>query len=92
MRKLKERTIQVETNELDDAKETHEVHTDPATGKRYSIDKNTGESTWVVQNHTDEKAVKHTGTCSSTFNEPTIVMEEKALKVHKVHTDPATGK
>ena len=49
MRKLKERTIQVETNELDDAKETHEVHTDPVTGKRYSINKNTGESTWVVE-------------------------------------------
>jgi hypothetical protein len=40
--------------------ETHEVHTDPATGKRYSINTQTGKSTWVVQNHTDEKSVNHT--------------------------------
>jgi hypothetical protein len=28
--------------------ETHEVHTDPATGHKYTINKETGESTWVV--------------------------------------------
>ena len=42
--------------------ETHKVHVDPATGKRYSIDKSTGESTWVVQHHSDEEIVKQVGT------------------------------
>ena len=41
-------------------------HTDPATGK----------SMWVVQNHTDEKTVKHT--CTPT--EPTIMKEKMKKK------------
>jgi hypothetical protein len=46
-KKLEARTVQVETPEPDSA--THIVHIDPATGQQYSIDKNTGESTWVVE-------------------------------------------
>jgi hypothetical protein len=60
---------------------THKI--DPATGKAYSVDENTGESTWVVQNREDEQLVNHT---------ETIEKEGKALATREIHTDPATGK
>ena len=60
----------------------------PATGKRYSVDKTTGESTWVDQHHSGEEVVKQAGTPQ----EPAIATEEKVLETHAIHTDPATGK
>jgi hypothetical protein len=60
---------------------THKV--DPATGKHYSVDKDTGQSTWVVQNRGDEQLVNHI---------ETIEKEGKALATREIHTDPATGK
>ena len=41
-------------------------------GKKYSVDENTGESTWVVQTRGDEKLVNHMRADAGNPEEATI--------------------